>query len=403
MKNNMVTGSFQLMKSLNRSVILNIIREKGPISRADIAKLTKLTPPTVGNLVKELMYSEMVIETVLGESSGGRKPTMLTLNSNAFHVIGLDIGSHHLKVIITNMEGMLIKKEMYPMPEVVSNESLLDLLKKAISAIKTEAEITVDRIIGIGVGMHGIVDVENGISVFAPNLNLKNIEIKKQLEQEFNMLVQVDNDARAMSLGELWFGNGTGVDSLVCINVGRGVGAGIIIDGKLFRGHDNIGGEIGHMTIDLNGPKCSCGNNGCLQAFASGPAIAATAQKAASVQESKLATFELTEIDGEAVYQAAVEGDQLSQHILRQAGVYLGVGITNLIHMVNPERIIIGGGVSNAKEFLLPAINETIAQRGLTGSVQKTEILISKFGEDATAIGAIALILREVFMTGENG
>jgi N-acetylglucosamine repressor len=279
MKSNLVTGSFQMMKSLNRSVILNIIREKGPISRADIAKLTKLTPPTVGNLVKELLQSEIIIETELGESSGGRKPTMLTLNSDMFHVIGLDIGSHHLKAIITNMEGKIGKKEIHPIPEKLTNESLLNSMIKAIHSIKSGKDIHEDRIIGIGVGMHGIVDVEEGISVFAPNLNLKNISIKKVLEQEFNMGVQVENDARAMSLAELWFGNGSGVDSLVCMNVGRGIGAGMIINGKIYRGHHYIGGEIGHMTIDLNGPKCTCGNDGCLQAFASGPAIVENVMK----------------------------------------------------------------------------------------------------------------------------
>ena len=406
MGKNLLTGSFQLMKSLNRSVILNIIRERGPISRAEIAKVTKLTPPTVSNLVKELLQTEIIMEQSLGESSGGRKPTMLTLNSSMFHVIGLDIGSRHLKAILTNINGQLLNKEIFPIPNHVSKDGLLSLMKEAVHSIKNSAGIAEDRIIGIGVAMHGIVDVEQGISVFAPNLNLQEIPIKDFLEEEFKMIVNVENDARAMSLGEQWFGNGSGVDSLVCINVGRGVGAGIIINGKLFHGQHFISGEIGHMVIDINGPRCTCGNYGCLQTFTSGPAIIEHAAKELRLGQQSaltgLADGDFSRLTGEMIYEAALSGDVMSQNILAQAGRYLGIGVTNLIHIVNPKRIIIGGGVSNAGEFILQNLKDTIKQRALTNSAKETEIMISKFGEDASVMGAVALILAELFTTRGN-
>ncbi|MCM3574452.1 ROK family transcriptional regulator [Mesobacillus subterraneus] len=406
MGKNLLTGSFQLMKSLNRSVILNLIRERGPISRAEIAKVTKLTPPTVSNLVKELLQTEIIMEQSLGESSGGRKPTMLTLNSSMFHVVGLDLGSHHLKATLTNINGKMIKKESVPIPVGVTKEDLLKLMADCVNLIKNEAGINEENIIGIGVAMHGIVDVEKGLSVFAPNLNLQEIPIKEYLEEQFNMIVKIENDARAMSLGEQWFGNGAGVDSLVSINVGRGVGAGIIINGKLFHGQNFISGEIGHMVIDINGPKCTCGNYGCLQTFTSGPSIAENAAKELRLgQQSSLATLsegDLSKITGEMIYDAAVAGDALSQNILAQAGRYLGIGVTNLIHIVNPKRIIIGGGVSNAGDFLLDNLKDTIKQRALTSSAKETEIVISKFGEDASVMGAVALILTELFSTRGN-
>lgn len=403
MTNSLLTGSFQLMKSLNRSVILNIIRERGPISRAEIAKVTKLTPPTVSNLVKELLQTEIIIEQSLGESSGGRKPTMLTLNSSSFHVIGLDVGSNNLKAILTNINGTLLKKEFYPIPENVTKEELLSLMAEATYRIKHDADIDEDKIVGIGVAMHGIVDVDQGISVFAPNLNLQDIGIKAYLEAEFNLLVKIENDARAMSLGEQWFGNGAGIDNLVCINAGRGVGAGLIINGKLFHGQNFISGEIGHMAIDINGPKCTCGNYGCLQTFASGPAIVEHAAKELRLgQQSVLTSLvdgDFSRITGELIYEAAVSGDTMCQNILAQAGRYLGIGVTNLIHIVNPQRIIIGGGLSNAGEFLLQNLKETIRQRGLTSSAKETELMLSKFGEDASVMGAVALILSELFVT----
>lgn len=406
MTNSLLTGSFQLMKSLNRSLILNIIRERGPISRAEIAKVTKLTPPTVSNLVKELLVTDIIIERSLGESSGGRKPTMLTLNGSGFHVIGLDIGSNNLKAVLTNINGTLLKKEIFPIPEHVTKEELLTLMADAIHLMKDEAEIDEDRIVGVGVAMHGIVDVERGMSIFAPNLNVKELPIKGYLESQFNMLVKVENDARAMSLGEQWFGNGAGIDHMVCINAGRGVGAGLIINGKLFHGQNFISGEIGHMVIDVNGPKCTCGNYGCLQTFASGPAIVQLAAKELRLGQQSMLTElvdgDLSRITGELIHEAAVAGDMLCRNILAQAGRYLGIGVTNLIHIVNPQRIIIGGGLANSGNFLLQSMQETIRQRALTSSAKGTELMLSKFREDASVMGAVALILSELFVTRGN-
>lgn len=389
------------MKSINRSLILNIIREKGPISRADIAKLTKLTPPTVSSFVKELLEAEIVIERNLGESSGGRKPTLLTLSEDMFHVIGMDVGSQNIKTILTGITGKVIKKSIVPLPAQTTNEALLSLMIDSVSGILDHTKIDEEKIVGIGVSMHGIVDVEEGSSVFAPNLNLQDIPIKRVLEERFNMMVKVENDGRAMSLGELWFGNGAGIDSFVCINVGRGIGAGIIINGKLYHGSHFISGEIGHMIIDIDGPQCTCGNYGCLQTFASGPSIVEWVKKEMRLGHSSLLTTltkgDLEKVTGELIYSSALEGDTLCKTALQQAGRYLGVGITNVIHTVNPRRIIIGGGVSNAGDLIMDNIIQTVNQRALTNPAKQTEIILSKFGDDATAMGAVALILAELF------
>ncbi|MBL3645702.1 ROK family transcriptional regulator [Bacillus sp. RHFB] len=401
MGKNLLRGSFKLMKSINRSLILNIIREKGPISRADIAKLTKLTPPTVSSFVKELLEAEIVIERNLGESSGGRKPTLLTLSEDMFHVIGMDVGSQNIKTILTGITGKVIKKSIVPLPAQTTNEALLSLMIDSVSGILDHTKINEEKIVGIGVSMHGIVDVEQGSSVFAPNLNLQDIPIKRVLEERFNMMVKVENDGRAMSLGELWFGNGAGIDSFVCINVGRGIGAGIIINGKLYHGSHFISGEIGHMIIDIDGPQCTCGNYGCLQTFASGPSIVEWVKKEMRLGHSSLLTTmtkgDLEKVTGELIYSSALEGDTLCKTALQQAGRYLGVGITNVIHTVNPRRIIIGGGVSNAGDLIMDNIIQTVNQRALTNPAKQTEIILSKFGDDATAMGAVALILAELF------
>ncbi|RBW69400.1 ROK family transcriptional regulator [Bacillus taeanensis] len=394
-----MTGSFQLMKSLNLSLILNTIREKGPISRADVAKVTKLTPPTVSNLVRELLETEMVIESNLGVSKGGRKPTMLVINAKNFFIIGLDVGPKHVKAVLADLNANILQRYKVKIPFPATNEKLLELLKEVIYNMKKNLDES--KLLGIGVAMHGMVDVKNGLSLFAPNLQLRDIPIKEYLENEFNILVKVENDARAMALGEYWFGIGKEIDHMVAVNVGSGIGAGIVIDGKLLYGENDISGEIGHMTIDIDGLKCSCGNYGCLQTLASGPALAERAIKELAIGKESLLT-ELTEnnlekIDGALIYNAALKGDQLSIDILHETARYLGIGLTNLIHTVNPKRIVIGGGVSKANQFILKTVKRTIETRALTKSAKQTEVMISELGDDATSIGAVALIFTQVF------
>ncbi|MBM7551467.1 ROK family transcriptional regulator [Thalassobacillus pellis] len=401
-----VKGSFQLMKSLNRSVILNKIRTDGPISRAELAKSTKLTPPTVSSIVKELLETGMIMESSQGASKGGRKPTMLVINASNFYIIGLDVGPTLLKSVLTDLNGTLVHQHEIPIPLPTSNQELLELMRDAVQNLLDTEEKEQDKIIGIGVGMHGVVDVQEGVSLFAPNLQLRDVPIKSYLEEVFHIHVVVENDARAMALGELWFGHGNGANNIVTVNLGRGIGAGIIINGELFHGENSIAGEIGHMTIDIRGPKCSCGNYGCLQTLASGPAISERAAKEIAIGKQSLlqemVDDNLEEIGGRLIHEAAKKGDQLSIDILSEAGMFLGIGLTNLIHTLNPTRIIIGGGVSQAGEFILDSIKTAIQKRGLTNSAKNTEVLLSELGAHATALGAVSLILVEMFSVAKT-
>ncbi len=386
------------MKSINRSTVLNMIREKAPISRAEIAKQTKLTPPTVGNIVKELIDEQFILETTQGVSHGGRKPTFLEIRADQFFIIGIDVGKFTMKFIVANLHGFPVDRFTLEIP---SANQLLNTMKKGISTLIEKEEHFHKRFLGIGIGMHGIVNTETGVSLYAPFFDTYNISIKSELEAEYNMLVRVENDAKTMTLGESWIGNGNQASKLVGINVGHGIGAGITIKGELYQGEHFIAGEIGHMTIDLSGPLCSCGNYGCLQALAAGPAIAENAIKALKAGKSsyirELAGDDLDRIDGSIIHKAAIQGDPFSIELLNQTGRYLGIGITNLIHMINPERIILGGGVAQSGNFILDPIKETIKNRGLTEEAKNTPIVFSKLGKDASAIGASVLILKHFY------
>ncbi|GLC90361.1 serine/threonine protein kinase [Lysinibacillus piscis] len=381
------------MKSVNRMIVLNMIRKKSPISRAQIAQETQLTPPTVSSIVKELIESELVKETQLGESQGGRKPTLLTINHLRFYVIGVDAGPSHIKTMISDLQGNIINKRQSKSIISMNEEEFLGALKEEIREIIHEASIGIE-FIGIGVAMHGAVDVETGIGLFAPNLGWRNIPIKDSLELEFGISVKVENDARAMAMGEYWFGEYDDTESLVTLNIGRGVGAGIIINGQLFYGAQSVAGEIGHMTIDLNGELCECGNRGCLQTLTTGDAIAKRAKEAMS---AKMLNELKGDLSGAKVYELAKEGNEVAIQVLWETGKIIGIGIINLVHLLNPDKIIIGGGVSKASEFIMPGIKATIQERGLTQQVKDTEVIESKLGSYSTIKGAVAVVLFHLF------
>lgn len=376
-------GTFKWMKSVNKSMILNKIRKDGPISRAQIARDTKLTPPTVSSSVKELIEQGIVEESDIGQSLGGRKPTMLIINNQAFTIIGVDAGPESIECILSDLAGKVLKRSETKLQLPIDNGEFIAALKSCIEGVLE----TEHPLIGIGVAMHGVVEVDTGTSLYAPNLGLANIPIKEELEKAFGLEVKVENDARAMALGEYWFGNHGELESMLAVNIGSGVGAGLILNGKLYHGASDIAGEIGHMTIDLHGEICECGNRGCLQTFVAGPAIARKVNSGATENP----------LSAENVFEQAVLGNERFAAILKETGRAMGVGLTNLIHIVNPEKIVLGGGVSKAEKFILPAIRDTIQTSALTPAASQTKVEVSKLGDDATLIGAVTLLLVDIF------
>ncbi|MDR9796687.1 ROK family transcriptional regulator [Aeribacillus pallidus] len=401
MKDEKIVGSFQLMKSLNKSLILNTIRAHGSISRSDIAKETKLTPPTVTNIVNELLEEGLVKEWQTGSSSGGRKPILLKINSSNFYVFGIDISPREIRFAITDLNAQTLLYKTITMKEEMTSSRLFQMIAKQLYIMMDEACIELKKFVGIGIGIHGRIDADEGSSGFALQLQHRNVPLKKELEKEFRLPVKIENDVRAMAIGENWFGSGVGISNLVCIKISHGVGAGFILNKKLFHGTNGLAGEIGHMFIESSGLKCSCGNDGCLEALVGSEGIKQrTLNKISLGYKTKLierTNGMIENVNGELIYEAALEGDLLAKDILEETGRYLGIAIMNIIHLFNPERIIIGGGLAKAKNFILTPIQEVVEQRALTEQAKKTEIVLSKLGDQATVIGAVALVLNEMF------
>ncbi|SEN16380.1 ROK family protein (putative glucokinase) [Lihuaxuella thermophila] len=397
----MQTGSFQWMKSLNKSTILNLVRLKGPISRAEIAKITKLTPPTVTNIVAELLDSELIVESDLGASTGGRKPIMLNINSSRFYVIGIYARANKIDAAIANICGKIIYQLEGNVPESPTKEQFLESLKAMVAKCVELARTDGQPVLGIGVGMHGLVDPQKGESIYATHLNLRQIPIKQFLETEFNIPVLVENDVRALALAESWFGQGRDLANFICVNVSTGVGAGIILDHKLYHGSSFAAGEVGHIPIDVEGPQCRCGNYGCLEAFASGPGMVLRMQKAILLGEKtsvwQKAKGDLSQITGEMIYEAALEGDRPAMEVLADTGRYLGIGLANLINLFNPSKIILHGGIARAGSLVIDPLKEVVMARALTDSVKQVSIVTSNLGKQAAVVGAFTLVLKKLF------
>ena len=399
--NEPLIGSFKWMKSLNRSLILNTIRTHGEVSRAEIAKITKLTPPTVTNIVSELLDNKLVIESDLGASTGGRRPIMLRINADAYHIVGVDIGIHWLRTVVTNLNADIKAAEKLALPPRVDEAALIGHLIDTVKLVLKKAGISAGDLMGIGLGMHGLVDPSAGKAIFAPNFGLRDISLREPLECEFQVPVHVENDVVAFALGESWFGEGTDTGNFIAVNIGEGVGAGIVLNGQLYKGATYSAGEIGHTTVEMNGPRCTCGNYGCLQSLVSGPALVRQAAQRLEAGERslirELCGDDPEAITGEMIAQAARQGDPLALDLFRRVGRYLGIGLANLINTLNPRKIILGGGVTNAADLFLEETRRTIHERAMDTPANAVSIVITNQGEYASAIGAVTIVLDGLF------
>ena len=395
------TANLQLMKEINQSIVLNVIRNYGPISRAEIAKRTKLSSTTVSTLVDDLIRQEYLKEIGEGESSGGRRPILLKFNPASHFVVGVELEGKNISVAVTDLKINLINKvieEVKNTDESLVVDKIINLVKQAIK----KSRVKFEKIVGMGIGATGLVDTKEGIIKQAVNLNWKNVPLKDLIENKFSEIpIYIDNIANVAALGEKWAGAGKKAKNLIYIRIGTGIGAGIILNGAIYEGSNGNAGEIGHVTVEPNGPKCRCGNRGCLEALASGSAIGKRAIiEILGGRDSlikKLTNGSIEEITAKIVAEAAKMGDKLALEIWEETAEYLGIAIANLINMYNPEIVVIGGGVARAGELLFEPIRRTVKKRALPGPGKIAKIVPSKLGDDVSIIGAASLALERAF------
>lgn len=310
------------------------------------------------------------------------------------YTIGIDLGGTKIAGAILDVhKGTLVARKVIPTQAHEGPDSVLSRIATLVFALIDE--FGAGKSIGaLGIGVPAVIDVDNGLTLLMPNLpgDWAGKQIVKILARKLDRPVWLINDARAFTLAEATWGAGRGAQTVVCFTIGTGIGGGIALNGQLHLGLDASAGELGHQTIDPHGPPCGCGNNGCLESMASGPAITALGIKAvlqgATTEIGKLVGQDITRITPETIMQAATLGDLVAREILERVGGYLGIGIANLVTILSPERVVIGGGVAALGDWLLNPAREVVKKRCRTAPITRIEIVRAALGDDAGVIGA---------------
>ncbi len=309
--------------------------------------------------------------------------------------IGVDVGGTNVKLALVDLNGKIVYSNTTPTRADLGYEHSITNIKNAIEELMKETSTDKDLIEAIGFGFPGQIDYQSGIVRLLPNMpGWVEIPVAKIMEDKFGIPTRLDNDVRVATLGELKYGAGKGCQNLVCITVGTGIGSGLVFNGKLIRGAKNAAGEIGHIKLTMgNGPICGCGDYGCFEAYASGPAIVAEAKEyIKGGKSSKFKELATEELSPYIVAQAAIQGDAVAKRIYSKMGEIIGLGRTSAVNLLNPERVIIGGGVADAGDILFNPIKETIAKRAMPIQAASVEIVHAELGNTAGVIGASLLI-----------
>ncbi|WP_244933624.1 ROK family transcriptional regulator [Neobacillus mesonae] len=386
------------IKSQNKKRILQCILENAPISRAEIAGKMKISKPTVSLLVDELIQENWIFEKGIGESTsqGGRRPIHLYFNEKAAYVIGTDIGGTKVKMVISDLNGTIIACSSFPTEQFLQT-GLLKKIAKEIELMIQKNHIDQQKILGMGAGVPGITETTCGIVTEAPSLNWIRYPFIKEAERYMPFPIYVDNDVNVAVLGEQWLGSAKQKENVMFIAIGTGIGSGIIIHNQLYRGSSNAAGEMGYMVTDKNDMKNEFKpvfhRYGYLESVAGGKAIGEKLTKLVRQNpgHSLYEKAKLEELTGEMAFALAKKGDEIALQVINEAIEHIAYGIVNAASLLNPEVIILGGGVFKSSEFILPKLRE-IVDHYLPSSV---ELRVSQLGENAGVLGAVSLFLRE--------
>lgn len=387
----------QVVKNINKHAVLDLIRfTPGGISRAELAQHMDLSRAAMTAIVNGLLESGVIRESESRSGHNGRPPIILEINPARGFVAGIDMGASHLTVILADFSAQVIDEIEVPFNIASSPETCLGQASDLLLDILKKHELTASSLSAIGLGVPGPIDSEAGM-VFAPPImpGWDGYPIQANLEKKWNLPVSLNNDAELGAIGEWAYGAGRGENFLAYIKVGTGIGAGILLNGQIYRGATGSAGEIGHLTIEENGPLCECGNAGCLEALAGGRAIARQAKEA--IRKGKrtlLASLgPIEEITARDVASAARRGDLVAQEIISRAGSYLGIAIAGLVNLFNPRMVVVGGGVAQVGDLLLQPIRDTVARRSIQASARTVKINTAILRRHSSAMGAVVQAL----------
>jgi glucokinase-like ROK family protein len=387
-------GDNRAIREVNRSIILDLVRRGGRISRTELARRSRLTKPTVSAIVDELLTEGVVREVGFGESvaGGGRPARLLEFNDASAAYLGIHFGVRTTTVAVADARGTI--RLLRGRPSLLGSparsvKAVRPLVAEALQAAKVPRA----RVEGAGATVPGLIDQESGVCVLAPNLGWRDFPLREALAEEIGVPVLVNNITQAAAVAEGRVGAARGARSYVWLYVGSGVGSGVVLDGRLFYGQRGFSGEIGHCPVVEDGPECGCGRRGCLETVASVMALdRAVAAALAARQKTSLSELE-GPIDAAAIAAAATAGDAVARRILMEVSEHIGRGISYLLNVLNPEMIVLGGPVAQAGEILLAEVRASVARHALLP--KGIQIVPSTLADRAELTGAVLLAMDQ--------
>lgn len=384
------------IRETNLSRVLSLIHKADSISRVAIVRETGLSATTVSGLVNILLESGFVHESGTGESSGGRPPVVVEFNDSYRTLLGVDLGATHLTVVLMDLGGTILARrferfDVAPDP-VGTTRRMLALIEETTA----EAAQPPATILGLGITIPAPLEgeqLDRASGLILPAW--AGYDLSAALQPELSLPLFIDNDANAGAIAEKWWGQGQPYRNLAYIKLGVGVGSGLILGDEIYRGSGGTAGEIGHTTIDVDGPPCRCGNRGCIESYVGAPALIAEVKQRR--QEQGLPSEGQSELTVEEIAAAAQAGDPICAQVVRQAGAYLGTALANLINLLNPELIVLGGDLVAAEQMLLDAVYASVGRHAMPKAITESDIVVSRLGPDAVAVGAATIAMQNAF------
>ncbi len=385
------TGSKRVIRDINRTIILNLIKGHGAVSRAQLTHLSSLAPPTVSEIVAVLLDEGLIVETeAIISRRRGPRPVLLQLNVAGGAAVGIMLRRDGMTLVITDLMANVLHRAKQAFPADLEADEVLEMVVDTVREEVRQAGIEWERVLGLGVGMTGVIDSSTGLCHESYILGWSNVDVGGKLEAALAVPVHVDNDTKTLTVAEQHYGLGQQQHNFVLVTVGRGVGMGAVVNGELLRGHQDVGAEFGHITMALDGPACPCGNRGCLEAIASDVGIMQAAVAADPTRYGGTTIEQLT--------VRAQDGDERLRHIFEHAGISLGIGVANLINLFAPELVVLTGEGLRADNLLLQPLRRTLPQCTFRGRLEQTRLAVKPWDPEwePWARGAATLVLDDM-------
>lgn len=379
-------GSRELLRDLNSSLLIELVRESRPISRADLARQSGLSAATVSNIVAQLIERGILVEVATAPANGGRPPVLLDIDATGGYVIGIKLRGDGLTTVVCDLDAQVVASVECSAPLVGNPQAAIEAVEAETKRALKLARVARTKVLGVGVGLSGVVDSHAGVCRFSHLLQWREVELVKPLRRNLRLPVWVDHDMNALAIAEKWGGDALAYRNFVTLSVGRGIGLGIVVDRAPYRGATGGAGELGHMIVEPDGPLCECGRHGCLEALVGEGAI-----------QRRVAERLGREITRDELIELTTARDEAAVEVVEAAGRKLGLAVANMLTLLNPELLIVcGEGTELGATYLNPVVTavreQTFADQG-----RHVEVRIQRWGDEAWAVGAATLVLRESF------